>query len=193
MSSSSERSETPTTPKDPEGPELGAGGAAESTAPNLEAELKAARADAAAAQDRYLRAVADLENFRRRSVRERDEVRGAAAANVLQDVIPVWDNLLLGIAAARQPKADLKTLIGGVDMVLQQLKAGLAAHGLAEFSPVGERFDPHRHEAISHEASPTVPAEQILSVVRSGFTLHGRLLRPASVVVSSGPEASPQA
>jgi molecular chaperone GrpE len=155
-------------------------------ADNLEAELQAAKAEANAAHDRYLRAVADLENYRRRTAREREEVRVGAASRILQDILPVWDNLSLGVAAARQPTADVKTLVGGVEMVLQQLKSALAAHGLVEFSPVGLAFDPHQHEAISHEPSPTVPAEHVISVVRSGFTLNGRLLRPASVVVSSG-------
>ncbi|MGH7995766.1 MAG: nucleotide exchange factor GrpE [Opitutaceae bacterium] len=155
----------------------------------IDEQLQAAKAEAAAAHDRYLRAMADLENYRRRSMREREEIRTGAAARVLQDILPIWDNLGLGLAAARQPNADLKTLVGGMDLVLQQLKAALAAHGLAEFSPVGVPFDPHQHEAISHQPSPTVAAEHVVSVVRSGFNLNGRLLRPASVVVSSGPDA----
>lgn len=158
------------------------------TTDTLDADLQAAKAEAAAAHDRYLRAVADLENFRKRSIRERDEARAAAASRILQDILPVWDNLSLGLAAAKQPNADLKTLVGGVEMVQQQLKAALAAHGLNEFSPVGAAFDPHQHEAISHQPDPKVPAEHVTSVVRSGFTLNGRLLRPASVVVSSGPQ-----
>lgn len=156
-------------------------------ADTLEADLIAARNEASAAHDRYLRAMADLENFRRRALRERDEIRVSAASRVLHDVLPVWDNLNLALAAARRPNADVKTLVGGMEMVVQQLKSSLAAHGLGEFVPVGEPFDPHRHEAISHEPSASVPAEHVISVVRSGFTLGERLLRPASVVVSSGP------
>ena len=68
----------------------------------------------------------------------------------------------------------------------QQLKSALANHGLKEINPVGQPFDPHQHEAISHQPSQKVKAEHVLTVVRTGYTLNGRLLRPASVVVSSG-------
>jgi molecular chaperone GrpE len=148
--------------------------------------LAAARKEAAENHDRYLRAVADLENFRRRTVREKEELRLYSASRLLEDLLPALDNLGLGLAAAHQPKADLKALANGVELVQQQLKAALAAHGLKEINPAGKPFDPHQHEALSHQASADVKAEHVLSVVRTGYTLNGRLLRPASVVVSSG-------
>ena len=149
--------------------------------------LAAARAEAAAGQDRYLRAVADLENFRRRTVREKEELRLFAASRVLEDLLPALDNLALGLNATKQPGADLTTLAGGVEMVLAQMKSALASHGLKEINPAGQLFDPHQHEAISHLPSPDVKEEHVLNVVRTGYSLNGRLLRPASVVVSSGP------
>jgi molecular chaperone GrpE len=149
--------------------------------------VAAAKKEAADNHDRYLRVAADLENFRRRTVREKDELRLYASTRVLEDILPALDNLALGLAAARQPKADLKTLTDGVEMVLQQLKGALANHGLKEINPAGLAFDPHQHESISHQSDPKVPAEHVLTVVRPGFSLNGRLLRPASVVVSSGP------
>jgi len=152
------------------------------------ADLAAARKLAAENHDRYLRMAADLENFRRRTVREKEELRLYAASRVLEDLLPSLDNLALGLAAARQPNADLKTLTGGVELVLQQFKAALAAHGLTEINPAGKAFDPHQHEALSHQPSPDVPAEHVLTVVRTGFVLNGRLLRPAAVVISSGPD-----
>jgi molecular chaperone GrpE len=150
--------------------------------------LAAANKEAADSHDRYLRVAADLENFRRRTVREKDELRLYASSRVLEDLLPALDNLALGLAAARQPKADLKTLTDGMELVLQQLKGALANHGLKEINPAGQPFDPHQHEAISHQSDAKVPAESVLTVVRPGFSLNGRLLRPASVVVSSGPE-----
>lgn len=153
----------------------------------LAAEIESAKKEAAAAHDRYLRTAADLENFRRRAVREKEELRLFAAGKVLEDLLPVWDNLGLALAAAKQPNADLKNLVGGIDMVLQQLKKALASHGLTEIDPAGKPFDPHQHEAISHLPSKDVKEEHVLTVVRPGFLLNGRLLRPASVVVSSGP------
>jgi molecular chaperone GrpE len=150
------------------------------------AQLAAAKAEAAANLDRFLRAAADLENFRRRVVREKDELRVAATGRVLEDIFPVMDTLALAISAARQPSADLKSLVNGVEMVLGQLRTALGNHGLKEISPLGQPFDPHQHEAIAHQASE-YPAEQVAAVVRVGYSLNGRLLRPASVMVSSGP------
>src|SRR5208282_1322078 len=146
--------------------------------------LAAAKKEAAENYDRFVRSVADLENFRRRSVREKDELRQFASSRLLEDLLPALDNLALALASARQPKADIKALAGGVDLVQQQLRSALAAHGLKEVNPVGEAFDPHRHEAISHEPSSDVKAEHVLKVVRTGYVLNGRLLRPASVIVS---------
>lgn len=152
----------------------------------LTAQLAAAKGEAAANLDRFLRAAADLENFRRRTVREKDELRAAATARVLEDIFPVLDTLALAIGSARQPHADMKSLVGGVDMVLAQLRSALAGHGLKEINPVGLPFDPHQHEAISYLPSADTKAEHVLTVVRTGYSLNGRLLRPASVVVSSG-------
>ena len=77
----------------------------------------------------------------------------------------------------------------GISDVLTQLKTTLANHGLKEINPAGQPFDPHQHEAISHQPIPDVPAENVAIVVRTGYSLNGRLLRAASVVVSSGPAA----
>lgn len=160
---------------------------AEDCPPDLAAQLAAAKAEAAANQDKFLRAAADMENFRRRTVREKDELRTTATGRVLEDIFPVMDTLAMAITAAKQPKADLKSLVGGVEMVLAQLKTALGNHGLKEINPVGQPFDPHQHEAISHEPSKDVKEEHVISVVRTGYSLSGRLLRPASVIVSSGP------
>lgn len=150
-------------------------------------DLTAARLEAAANHDRYLRSVADLENFRRRTVREKDELRQFAGSRVLEDLLPVLDNLGLGLAAARQPGADLKTLTDGIEMVSTQFKSALSSHGLKEINPLGQAFDANLHESISAQPSKEVPEGHVVNVVRNGFSLNGRLLRPASVVVSSGP------
>jgi len=176
-------SESKDAPETPAPAEAGSPAPAAAPAPD---PLAAAKKEAADNHDRYLRAVADLENFRRRTVREKDELRLFAASRLLEDLLPALDNLGLGLAAAHQPNADLKALASGVELVQQQLKSALAAHGLKEINPVGQPFDPHQHEAISHLPSPDVKAEHVLTVVRTGYVLNGRLLRPASVVVSSG-------
>ncbi len=155
--------------------------------PSLEEQLAAAKKEASENYNRYLRVTADMENYRKRVIREKDELRQYAATRVLEDLMPALDNLSLGLSAAKQPNADTKTIVGGVEMVLSQLKNALAQHGLKEINPLGQPFDPHQHEAISHMPSAEIPAESVMVVVRTGYSLNGRLLRPASVVVSGGP------
>jgi molecular chaperone GrpE len=163
-------------------------------APDLGEQLAAAKKEAADNYDRYVRSVADLDNHRRRTVREKDELRQFASSRVLEDLLPVIDNLGLGLAAAKAPNADLKTLVGGISMVAEQLKSSLASHGLKEVNPVGQPFDPNLHEAISQQPSADIAEGSVATVVRVGFTLNGRLLRPASVIVSTGPASEqPQA
>ncbi len=152
----------------------------------LEEQLAAAKQEAAASYDRYTRAVADLENFRKRTIREKEELRQFAASGLMEDVIPILDNLGLGLAAACQQN-DVKAVVAGVTSVLEQLKGTLARHGLKEINPVGQRFDSNYHECISHQPSAEVAEENVMQVVRPGYSLNGRLLRPASVIVSSGP------
>lgn len=168
--------------------------AAAAPVPDLSEQLAAAKKEAADNYDRYVRSVADLDNHRRRTIREKEELRQFAASKVLEDLLPVIDNLGLGLAAAKAPNADLKTLVGGISMVAEQLKSSLANHGLKEVNPAGQPFDPNLHEAISQQPSADIAEGSVVTVVRTGFTLNGRLLRPASVIVSTGPSAEqPQA
>lgn len=160
---------------------------APASGPSLEQQLDEAKKAAAKSHDHYVRSMADLENFRRRVVREKDELRQFAAGRVLEDLLPVLDNLALGLAAAKAPNADLKNLVGGIEMVLGQLKSALTNHGLKEINPIGEKFDPNQHESIASQPSKEVADGSVLQVVRIGYGLNGRLLRPASVVLSSGP------
>lgn len=154
--------------------------------PSPEERLAEARAEAAANYDRYLRAVADLENYRRRVIREKEELRQFAANRLLEDLLPVLDNLQLAVNAARQENA-AQSIAEGVALVLDQFRDALARHGLKELNPGGEKFDPHHHESLSHQPHPEIPEEHVAKVVRPGYSVHGRLLRPASVVLSSGP------
>ena len=151
-----------------------------------EEQIAAAKEEAKASYDRYLRAVADHENFRKRATREKDELRQYAASRVLEDLLPVLDNLGLGMAAASQPNADVKTIVEGIGMVQTQLKGALEQQGLKEINPAGEAFDAHQHDALSQQASEDVAEGDVINVIRVGYSLNGRLLRPASVVVSSG-------
>lgn len=160
--------------------------------PQPDDPLAAAKKEAAANYDRYTRAVADLENFRKRTLREKEELRQFAASGLMEDVIPVLDNLSLGLAAAKQ-QTEVKAILDGVGMVMEQFKSTLARHGLKEINPSGQRFDPNFHECISHQPSSEIGEEHVMQVVRPGYTLNGRLLRPASVIVSSGPAKGAEA
>lgn len=153
----------------------------------LEEQLAAAKKEAADNYDRYMRTAADLENFRRRATREKDDLRQFAISRVLEDLLPVLDNLTLGLNAAAAPNAELKTLVGGIGMVQEQLRSTLSSHGLKEINPAGQPFDPNQHEAIASQPDRNVAEGRVLQVVRVGYVLNGRVIRPASVIVSSGP------
>lgn len=185
--SSNTDTKTNSTPPSPASAEAqSATSAGASPTPSLDEQLAAARAEVASANERYMRAVADMENFRKRTLREKDELRQFAAASVVEDLIPIMDNLGLGLAAARQQNEG-KSIADGVAMVLEQFKSTLTRHGLKEINPAGAKFDPNLHDCISHQPDEKIPEEQVIQVVRLGYTLNGRLLRPASVIVSSGP------
>ena len=132
-----------------------------------------------------------MDNYRKRAVRDREDAAHRSATRILEDLLPVLDNLTLGLQAAKAPNADVKTLVGGVEMVGQQLQSALAGHGLAEISPLGKPFDPNLHEAISQQPHTEIPADHVCAVVRTGYTLNGRLVRAASVVVSTGRPEKP--
>lgn len=188
----SDTSQTETTNNNAAANDPASAAAAPGQNPGGEELLIAAKKEAAANYDRYTRAVADLENFRKRTIREKDELRQFAAANVVEDIIPILDNLSLGMAAAKQ-QTDVKSIVDGINLVLEQFKGTLTRHGLKEVNPLGQAFDPNLHDCISHQPSPDIPEEKVSQVVRLGYTLNGRLLRPASVVVSSGPAKTAEA
>ncbi len=137
-------------------------------------------------QDRLLRTVADMDNLRRRTAREKEEIRKLGTGTLMEDLLPALDNLQIGLTAAgKHPEAG--EVCKGFEVVANQLSQILEGHGLQRIDPeVGEAFDPNRHEAVAHQPSEEVPDDSILSVMRVGYALNERLLRPASVVVSSG-------
>jgi molecular chaperone GrpE len=151
------------------------------------AELEKLRKERDENYNRYLRAVADLDTYRRRVSREKDELRQFANRELLESLLPVYEHLALAIASSQQA-TDPESIAKGVALVLEQFRTALAAKGLVEISPApGTDFDPHQHESIGHAPHPTVPEEKIVQLVRAGFSLNGRLLRPASVLLSTGP------
>jgi len=154
------------------------------------AELEKVTAERDENYNRFLRAVADLDTYRRRVAREKDELRQFGTRDLIESLLPVYEHLGLAIASSQQA-TDAESIAKGVTLVLEQFKTVLAAKGLVEINPeVGADFDPHQEESIGHAPHDTVPAEKIVQVVRIGFSLNGRVLRPASVLLSSGPAAA---
>jgi len=153
-----------------------------------ELKLKAAKADEL--WDRVLRATADLENFKKRAARERQEAIKFANASLLEKLIPALDNLEMALAAANNAEIhSMESLKTGIAMICNQLKAALADTGLEEIDATNQAFDPNLHEAVSHQESADVPEGQVLQQLRKGYKLRERLIRPASVVVARKPDA----
>jgi len=136
--------------------------------------------------DRYLRLLADFENFRKRTLREKSDVYRTANEEFIQDLLPVLDHLELALEAAQRSGA-ASALLDGFKLVSEQLTAVMKKFNVEPIEAEGRVFDPARHEAISHLASDTVPDHAVIRQTRRGYLLGGKLLRAAQVVVSSGP------
>ncbi len=146
----------------------------------LEDQLEAARAEIGEHQERSLRLAAELENVRRRFARELDSVRRHGLEHFAADLLPVIDSLELALAAAAAAPESLRE---GLEMTIRLLHDILSRHHIEPIDPMGEPFDPNVHEAMATQPS-SEPADTVLQVVQKGYRLHGRLLRPARVIVS---------
>jgi len=136
-------------------------------------------------RNRYLRTLADFENFRKRSDREKQDFFKYALANTIKDLLPVLDNFDRALEHAEEGDEFHK----GVLLIYKQLWDVLQGHGLKAIDESGVRFDPNIHEAVVREENPEVPSHTVVSVLQKGYFLHDRLLRPALVKVAvGGPE-----
>lgn len=146
----------------------------------LEAEVNRLR-------DTLLRSQADQQNQQRRHRGELEKFRKSATADLIEELLPTLDVLALGLEAANG-KAEAKALADGFRIAVQQFRSVLSANGLKELAPTGQVFDAKLgHESVAQEPSDTVPEGSIIKVVRAGWLLHDRILRTASVIVSTGP------
>lgn len=151
-------------------------------------ELTARAAKAEEHWDRYVRAVAELDNYRKRVARERAEFIQQANERILRELLPVVDNFEAALAAAGQAN-QLESFKAGVQMILNQLRQVLASAGVEEIEASGQPFDPALHEAVAHQETTAAPEGHVVQQTRKGYRLNGRLLRPASVVVAKAPAA----
>lgn len=141
-------------------------------------------------KDTALRARADLDNFRKRMAQESADARRFANASLLEELLPVLDNFQFGLQAA-EADGGAQNLLVGLNMVASQFQGFLRDQGVEEVAAVGQPFDPNLHEAVGQQPSADAPEGTVISQVRRGFKLRDRLLRPATVVVSTGPAPKP--
>jgi molecular chaperone GrpE len=151
-------------------------------------ELAALREDFEKFKDLYLRSQADLDNFRKRAAREREDAVRYANASLLERLLPVLDNFELGLDAARQSGDGAESILQGMGMVQKQLQDFLRDSGVEVIDAVGAPFDPNVHEALGQEPSTEIAEGVVSRQIRRGYKLRDRLLRPAAVIVSKGAE-----
>jgi molecular chaperone GrpE len=150
-------------------------------------EVEALRQERDELRDKFMRALADAENARKRAERDRREAEQYGGSRLARDMLSVHDNLKRALdAASEEHRAAAAALIEGVELTLRELSSTLAKHGVTAVSPaIGDIFDPQLHQAMFEAPVPGTTAGQIIQVMTEGFLLHDRLLRPAQVGVSS--------
>ena len=162
----------------------------------LGADLDALLAENAEMRDRLLRTMADMENLRRRTEREKTDTARYAISNFARDVLTVGDNLKRTIehvpaeAAAGDPA--LKSFLEGVELTERELLNVLERHGVTRIEPLGQRFDPNCHQAMYEVENADVPEGTVVDVMQSGYTIGDRCLRPALVAVAKGGAKAPK-
>jgi molecular chaperone GrpE len=160
---------------------------ADTTQGEAEDPMAGLQADLDRFRDLALRSQADFENYKKRSAREKEEAIRYANSSLLERLVGIIDNFELGLAAAKEQGAE-SPIYAGMVLVQKQLNDLLAENGLQPIEAEGKTFDPNMHEAIAHEPSDQYPEEVVVRQIRRGYRYKDRLLRPAKVVVSSGPE-----
>lgn len=152
-------------------------------------ELDAVRAERDELRDRFMRALADAENARKRSERDRREAEQYGGSKLSRDMLPVYDNMKRALETVSDEQRDANAaLIEGIELTMRELVSVFKKHGIEVIAPqVGDRFDPKLHQAMFEAPLPETKAGDIIQVAAEGFMLHDRLLRPAQVGVSSTP------
>ena len=162
-------------------------GAADS--PSLVEQLQAAAQERDQFKDKWARAMADLDNFRKRVYREMDDERKYQSVPLLKALLPIFDGLDRAVFAASQSK-NFDDLLNGVQMTIKQVESALATQGAKPIAAVGQPFDPNLHEAISQVPSADHPPMTVINDVERGYTVHDRVIRPSKVIVSISPPSS---
>jgi len=155
--------------------------------PSLEAQLEEAKQAVADAQEQALRAAAEAQNMRRRAEKDAENARKFALEKFAGDMLPVVDNLDRALASADIADEALKPILEGVELTLKTLVDALARHNVEQLNPVGEPFNPEYHQAMAMVPNPDAEPNSVMDVMQKGYTLNGRLLRAAMVVIAKAP------
>lgn len=158
-------------------------------------EIETLKRAAEESWQKYLRSVAEIENLRKRNARDVENARRYGIESLVAAILPVRDSLEAALKTATEAEAeavDIASLVEGDRATLRLLNQALEGAGIAEIDPEGEPFDPELHEAMSMVPSPTAEPNSVLTVVQKGFALHGRIVRPARVIVARAPTETEQ-
>lgn len=156
------------------------------TEQDLVAELEAAREEAQQNKDRYLRAEAEMVNVRRRVEKDVENAHKFGQEKLVREILDVADNLERTLAAIETETEEVKPLKEGVEMTLKSLLDSFEKFSITVINPEGEPFDPQLHQAMSMVENPDMEPNTVMAVMQKGYALHGRLVRPAMVMVSKG-------
>lgn len=153
-----------------------------------DSEIAALKVELEQAREQALRAAAEMQNMRRRAEQDVEKAHKFALEKFVGDLVPVADNLERAIEAANAEGAELKSVVEGVELTLKSLLDALKRHKVEQLDPKGEPFDPQLHQAMTMVPQPEAEPNSVLDVFQKGYTLNGRLVRPAMVVVAKAPE-----
>lgn len=159
----------------------------------LEQQLAAANERAQGEKDNALRALAEMENLRRRSAQDVEKARKFALEKFASDLLPVIDSLERALEHTDKDNADFKAVYEGVELTLKSMLNTIEKYGVLQIDPQGAPFDPNKHEAMSMVESTDVPPNSVVAVMMKGYELNGRVLRPAMVMVAKGPTINTKA
>jgi molecular chaperone GrpE len=168
-------------------PEAASGDAVEVTVESLQAQLAALAAAFESAKEQSLRSQAEAQNARRRSEQDVEKAHKFGQEKIVNDLLPVVDNLERALATIDATNDSFAAIAEGIQLTYKSFIDALARHQVIVVNPNGEPFDPNLHQAVSAVPNPDVEPNTVINVFQKGYTLHGRLVRPAMVVVSKAP------
>ena len=151
----------------------------------MQQELETARSENAAAADMMLRLAAEMDNYKKRVMKERESLIKYGSQGMLQELLPMLDNFQRAIESANKSK-DFDSFLEGVEMIFKQMCEALGRKGVSPIDAVGETFDPNIHEAVTQVTSEEYPENIVAEELQKGYMLHDRVVRPAMVAVSKG-------